>query len=156
MRALDAYHALEPREKLLVRVAGVMLGLFFLWQFIISPVMDARQNAAQRQANALRDYAIVESGLPAVTTSRFRGNRDPFSRLAVSQTAQAAQLTISRLEPVDGGAFKIWFEDVPSPQVFGFMQAVSTGYAVELSKVQINRGKNGQVNAQITLSPEGS
>src|ERR1700731_1222646 len=49
-RARTWYEKREPREKILLRILGVILGVLFLYDAIYSPLVSLRQDLADRAA----------------------------------------------------------------------------------------------------------
>jgi type II secretory pathway component PulM len=140
------------RERGLIAVAAGVLLLLGAWQFVVSPVLSARSNAERMQNAALRDFVIVRDGASAIGgVSRAAGTRKMFDRSAIISVARSANLQISRVQPESDTVIKVWFEDASSQSVFQFLSTLEQGYAVKISRVQINRRDSGGVSAQIAL-----
>lgn len=136
----------------MLAVMAGLLCLFFVWQFAVKPAVDMRADAQRTQAAAMRDYNIVRAGAPALGSAAGKpSGTAAFDRSAIVTTAEREGLPISRLQNETGGAVKVWFEDLPSGQIYAFLNRVTKDYAVSVTGVQISRRADGEVSAQITL-----
>jgi len=54
------YQALQPRERVLVQVAGGLIALLFLYNFVYSPIVDLGSGLDQRIAERQRDLGQVQ------------------------------------------------------------------------------------------------
>ncbi len=141
----------SPRERILIYV---MLGLaaFVLgWMLIIRPLTNMHNSAVQNQDRAVRDYQIVQQGLPFL--NQVRADLQPFDRNAVISTARQVDIPITRVQPENDGDLKIWFEDSSSDKIYSFLQALTGSYNAQIAQVQMSRRPGERVSAQITLRP---
>ncbi len=86
------YQKLEPREKMLVRIAAVVLGIFVAWDLFYLPIrgwredLDARVRAQQRELAEVQRlvdrYARLKASLVAAERRTVPGGRD-FSLFSV-------------------------------------------------------------------------
>lgn len=149
---MNYFKSRNPREQALILGMLALLFLFCLWQFVIAPISAMKTDSARARAAALRDYAIVTSGAPQIAAaSASVSGTQAFNREAIVAAAAGQELTISRLQNEAGGSLKVWFEDVSSAQVYGFLSALTGDYAASIEGVQISRRNEGKVSAQITL-----
>ena len=140
-----------PRERLLIYVALGLLALLAGWMMIIRPMTSAHADAVQAQSKAVRDYDLVQRGLPFLTQTS--PDRQPFDRNAIIVTARDVDIAISRVQPENDGDIKVWFEDSTSDQVYAFLNNLTGSYNAGIALVQMNRRPGGQISAQITLRP---
>ncbi len=152
---MNFWQNLAPRERLLIGIAAGLLAILALWFLAVRPVMTAHENAKTAQELALADLEIVQKGAVKLGGTSI-GNRQPFDRNAVIRTAQTQSLNLSRVQPENDGALKVWFEDAGSAQLYKFLSDITSGYAAEITNAQISRKNNGTVNAAITLKPIGA
>ncbi len=140
----------SPRERLLIAIMLGLALLMALWFLLLKPVMDAGTNAADDHRRAVRDYQVVQDGLPYL--GRVQTDRQAFDRSALIRTARDMQINISRVQPENDGDIKIWFDDAQSQQVFGFLNKLLRTYDTEVEAAQFNRRPDGKVSAQITFA----
>ncbi len=145
------FNSRTPREQLLIALMLVLVVLFAIWQFLINPMIEAKANADAKRTKALNELSIVQRAVPQLRTSE--STTQTFDQAAVFNTARNVNIAISRIQPQDDNALKIWIEDTPSTTLYGFLLALSRDYAVDITRVNINRRDNGLVSAQITLGP---
>ena len=140
-----------PRERLLILTALGLAVLLIGWMLIVRPLTQAHDTAVLAQSKAVRDYDLVQRGLPYLTQTR--SDRQAFDRNAVIATARDINISISRVQPENDGDLKVWFEDSTSDQVYAFLNRLTDTYNAGVELVQMNRRPNGQISAQITLRP---
>ena len=58
-QARGRYQKLEPRERILVRIAGALLGVFILYHLIYVPIVDLSSGLEEKIAERQRDLAEV-------------------------------------------------------------------------------------------------
>lgn len=148
------FKRLAAREQILVGFAAVLIALFIIWQFVISPVL-AKHDTAQRQLDAAkRDHMIVSAGLPKMATQTGNTRKAAFDRNAVIEAARNANVAISRVQPAPNGSLQVWLEDSPALNVYSFLSALDNAYLASVSKAQITRRDAGVVTAQFTFTPQ--
>ncbi len=147
------FKRLAPREQFLVGLAAVLIALFILWQFIISPILSGAQNAERELAAAKRDHMIVSAGLPKMTLQGGT-QKTAFSRSAVIDTARAANVSISRMQPSANNSLQVWLDDSPALSVYNFLSELERRYSASTVKAQITRKDDGTVAAQFTFEPQ--
>lgn len=139
-----------PRERILVFVAALLTIVLLSWQFGVRPTLEAHADAKKAQSTALRDFNIVQSGLPKMTAGPNTA-REPFSRVVMLQVANENQISISRVQPGQDGELQLWFEDTQTAHVYAFLSQITGQYATRIGRVQINSRDGGLINAQVTL-----
>lgn len=153
----DYWNNLALRERQLLGTLGAVA--FFVCVFFLGvrPILNAKDNAIRAQEFAQRDLQTVQKGIPYLTggTSTSSGGQ-PFNRNAVMQMVQSNGLEMSRIQPENNGALKLWFEDASSPKVFKFISDTTTRYAAVVTSVQMTRKNNGLINVTLTLRPAGA
>ncbi len=140
-----------PRERQLIYVMLALAALMLGWMLLVRPLMSWHDTAEQNQNRAVRDYQIVEQGLPYLNQTRT--DRAAFDRNAVIAVARQVDIPISRVQPENDGDLKIWFEDSSSEKIYRFLSALTDGYNASIAQVQMNRRPGERVSAQITLRP---
>lgn len=114
------YDKLEPRERMLVQIAGVLLAVIIVWSFIVSPLaaaiggLDGRIAARQHDLDSVRrlvdDYARVKTALAQAEHNTVPESRD-FSLFSVVESAftksvgraKIASITPSADRKLEGG-----------------------------------------------------
>jgi type II secretory pathway component PulM len=149
---MNAFSQFAPRERNLIKIAGALIILLGLWQFVISPAAKASKEASTKLAAAERDYAIVSQGLSAITQTQ-RAPKAVLSQNGVVSAARNSSVTISRIQPAAGSALQIWLEDSPAQNVYGFIAEIDRLYEVKTQRAKLTRRSDGLIAAQFTLAP---
>jgi len=147
------FNGLAPRERFLVGIAAMLTVLFILWQFLISPVFSAIEKSERNLAAAKRDYMIVSAGLPQMKQQNSLGSQAAFNRNAVIETARAANVSISRMQPSSDDSLQVWLDDSPALNVYSFLTELDRRYNASTTKAQLTRRDDGTVAAQFTFEP---
>lgn len=114
------YDKLEPRERILVQIAGALLAVIIVWSFIVSPLagaiggLDGRIAARQHDLDSVRrmvdDYARVKAALTQAEHNTVPQTQD-FSLFSVVESTftksvgreKIASITPSANRKLDGG-----------------------------------------------------
>ncbi len=150
---ISAFENLAPRERVLVLLAGVLVLLFILWQFILSPVLDGRASANRALETAKRDYQIVSNGVHKLPAQNGGQTKTAFTQNDIIEAARRANITISRMQPSDDGAVEIWLDDSPTLSIYSFLSDFDTRFNARTMKAQMTRREDGTVAAQFIFSP---
>jgi len=150
-RAVAWYEKREPREKLLLRVLGAVVGILFVYDVVYLPARGLRETLAERAAARQRDlvqlsgmvrtYERLQSELAASQERTVPGGKDPalFSVLETTLTNSVGRAKIGSItpgeHPVPGG-FEQYTVDVKLNEV-ALPQIVDTLYSLSALRVPI-------------------
>ncbi len=107
------YQKLEPREKVLAQVAGVLLGVFFFYNLVYMPIrdmqesLDSRIAARQKEIGEVRRlaqaYSELKLDIASAEKRTTKGGKDfsLFSILEASLTRSVGRDKIGSLTPGD-------------------------------------------------------
>lgn len=88
-QARERYQKLEPRERVLVRIAAVLVGLFLVYNLVYTPIVDLSSGLEDKIAQRQRDLADVR-------------------RLAVAYAQMKADLAAAEHRTVPGRDFSLF------------------------------------------------
>lgn len=153
------YEALQPREQLLVGIAGMLIALALIYAAIWQPFAHARVRHA-KELDAAR--AVASSLAIAETEVLSRGQRgaapivgsDVSLLSAVDQAAKSGTLTKppSRLQPDGENQARVWLEDVQFDVLMRWMYELQNNYGLRIDVADIERQPTpGLVNARLSL-----
>jgi general secretion pathway protein M len=144
----------EPRERMLLIIMGVLLGLFVIWQFILTPVMSAKQDARAALATAERDYVVVARALPGLNAPQTASGQK-FNQAVFLEAARKRGLNPSRVQPDGNQSLSIWIDTQDTQALYGLLEDVITQNGAVLTRAAISSGANKTLSAQLTfrLSP---
>ena len=150
---MEFWNNLDSRERKLVSLLGLFAFVFLIWLLAVRPLQDAKARAERGQVAAMNEHRIVAEGAPRLSSSTQGGALSAFDRNALVNAARESDLAITRVQPGQDGQLRVWFEDVPSPNVYNLLSRISAGYDVRITRAQINRRAGNQVSAQFTFLP---
>lgn len=140
----------EPRERLLLAVLGVLVGVFALVFGAVLPVLDARDSSQQALRRAQADYSIVARTLPALGAGDTAA-RTPFSRSAVLDAARAQGLQVTRIEAGGGGELSVWIDDAQTTAVFAMFDQLLRDTTAQLERASVSTDANGRLSVQFSM-----
>lgn len=145
------FNSREPRERVLLMVLAGLLFIFAAW-FVLT--RESGPGGETVLADAQLDRELWLRAKPRLNGgSGGDVTRTAFSRGAMINLARQRDVSLTRVQPQNDGSVTVWIDDVGTQPLFGLMQALTTGYMVDVQTVMINRTPQGSLNAQFTLRP---
>ena len=152
----------EPRERLLMIAAGVLLALVILVQFVTMPILRARADARAEYQTASRTHGVVldllerqraGQGGGAVAPNSMLG-LDDMRNLLVSE-ARARGLSVTQIRTLGDGGMAVVLDKVPSTEMFGWLLKLETEHGLIPGRVTMTAGADGIVQASLEFSSAG-
>lgn len=141
----------EPRERMLLLILSVLMGLFLLVFAVILPIQSMRSEADSDLVRAQADLRLVQRVAPTLSAST--GSRAPFNRAALVQSAGAHGIKLARMQPGDDGVLSVWIDDVSTESLYDLFEDIMGTYAVTPERVSVSADRNGVLSAQFTVRP---
>ncbi len=143
------WEARVPRERLLLMVLMVVLGIWLIFAAIWQPLQSARLRLGDQVARQDRALSVLKSQPVQVETETVPDDR-PLANV-ITDSVAAFQLTIRRLEP-EGPRVRVVLEDAPFDAVILWLDAVQRDRGLRVSEIEITRRPApGVVNAVLAL-----
>lgn len=123
------WQGLEPRERLLIGIAG-LLSLITVAVFgVIQPISAAKAEARVSLERANQDKDLVERSLQRLRSASANrlgpaADNDEF-RTWVTSSARAEGLSIARLQNGSDGTLELLFSDVDPTRLYAWLDEVS-------------------------------
>ncbi|MEP2103698.1 MAG: type II secretion system protein GspM [Parasphingorhabdus sp.] len=146
------FHALSPREKILIGVGGVLFALVVGYYAVIATFMSAFDSAEQRYQEAVDGQVRIEAKVDALTAPADKTVKPVTGPLDVfiSQNAGEAGFAVGRLDPQTNGTVKLAISSAKPTALFGWLAMLERrGIAVE--ELAVNAGPNETVTATLIL-----
>lgn len=155
----DWFDNLEPRERLLVALAAVVVTLALAWLLLIHPLYVAGSQRAERVAQLRSDLArantlgaeiraLAASGGPRVT----QADANQSLMILLERSAREAGLQVNQSRPLDTATVRVRFESAPFDTLVRWLGTLASRYGVQADVVSLDKlGAPGMVDAQITL-----
>ncbi|MGQ0619405.1 MAG: type II secretion system protein GspM [Panacagrimonas sp.] len=156
----ERFLALQPRERWLVGVGGIVLLLTLIYLLIVEPVTKAHayRTSALESSRAL----AVRLELAAQQVQQLRSNAGSGSSAgrgvslmaAVDQAAKSSSIGKgpSRIQPEGEGEVRVWFEDVAFDTVARWVSDLQTRYGVTVQTLDVEPVSSaGSVNVRLSL-----
>ena len=148
------FEMLEPRERLVVLVGGVIAVLIVAWSFAWTPLRDANLELdiiLAEKHSMLADARRVQAlGAPPVPPAASAESLV----LVVDQTHRAHGLggTLSRNQPDGEDGIRVTFQRVPFAQLVSWLGALRQGHGIIVISANLDGTQQpGLVNASLVL-----
>jgi general secretion pathway protein M len=159
----DWLAGLEPRERRLVLIGALVLGLLFVYWILLDPMLSAyRERAAQVEQQRASLAWMQQSAVRIQQLQQASGGGQGLggrSLLAVVDgSAREAGLgnSLSRVRPDGALAVRVWFEGVPFDALVEWLGRLEQDYRVQVKLITLERQPQpGRVHAQLTLEAAG-
>jgi general secretion pathway protein M len=148
---------LNPRERIAVGAAAVVVTLTLLFLLVWGPLAGAHRDRAEALQQARAQAQQIERAAALIATGTSGGRTANLSTsllTAVDTTSRSPVLgkAPSRVQPEGDSEVKVWIENVPFANVLRWLDQLQTQYAISASSVEIERGDvSGQVSGRLTL-----
>ena len=152
---------LEPRERLLLLVAGVLTLVVAVWLIVVMPTVSANQAAHQRYDASARALDVVAAGLAQVDKNQVAAGdvaeQDAdHLRWRVVDSAQFLGLEPAQLRSENDGSVSAVFRDTDPRLVFAYLQLLSTRESIIPRTANLSRADNGRITASFEFIGAGS
>lgn len=156
----DGFEGLQPREKVLVATAGVMVVLAVFWLGVWAPLERGRANAAANVEvwrDAVAELRVLKGELKggASAQEKLPAARNQSLVVIVDRTLRSRNLysALQRSTPNQDNAIQLVFEDAAFDDLVLWLGDVSAEYALRVQAAGFNPSKEaaGRVNATVTL-----
>ncbi|HEX7382560.1 MAG TPA: type II secretion system protein GspM [Nevskiaceae bacterium] len=159
-RVRARYAMLQPRERQVLLIAGVVVVLALVYLVAWQPVARARADAAAR-LDAARSTATQIARL-AATAPQARGGSGarPIGGQSLLTAVDRASRGVaglappSRLQPDGQDKVRVWFDRVSFDALMRWVQALQAEHGVVVDALDLSRRDDaGHVEARVTLRP---
>jgi general secretion pathway protein M len=154
------FNGLAPRERIMVSIAAVVVGLALVYVAAWSPLTSsvARLEQSVEEQQALKQW-MQQSAAEVNQLRGAAGAADHRSLLAVvDQTSKQSQLgpAVKRIEPDGQELVRVTLEQASFDDVMTWLGGLQRSFGVSVADVSIDRqADSGRVNARLTLKRSG-
>lgn len=156
---MNAWQQLEPRQRRLIGLAGLVLAAALVFVWVWEPLAGAREAERERiaQQQALLNWLEAVAPMAEDLRDNSHSSRDLDGRSLLGladETARAAGLAgaVARIEPTGDNEVRVWLEGADFVSVMGWLEAFSRSRPVQVSQLQVDRADGaGQVNVRVRL-----
>lgn len=158
-RVAERCAALQPRERRMLLVAGIVVALAFLYLVAWEPVARARVDSAMRldaARSTAAQIARLAASAPAHAAPGLASMNGQSLLTAVDRASRgvAGLAPPSRLQPDGADKVRVWFDRVSFDALMRWMQALQTKDGVVVDALDVSRRDDaGHVEARLTLRP---
>jgi general secretion pathway protein M len=154
------WNALQPRERNMLAIGGVVCAILLTWAFVWHPLALARVGAHVRVERARDDVTWMRSMIGQANELHSQGSRGHVERqgkslLALADaSARSAGLSgaLKRVEPTGGNSVRVSFEVANFDVLIEWLSQLARDYGVRVSDFSADKVEGiGLVNARVTL-----
>lgn len=158
---LTYFNQLQPRERAMLIVAGVVVSLMVLYLAIWEPFMGRNE----RLANSVREQAALVQWMEqsAAEAKSLRGSQRPgVGRGAesvlgiIDRTAKSGKLgeAMKRVDPDGTDRVRVWLDQAPFDDMVVWLERIERDYKLTVDTAVIDSVGPGRVSARLVI--EGS
>lgn len=150
------FNSLERRERLLVSIGAVLVGITLLYLVLWEPVAKAHRHREADLASARQLAQRIELlAAQSLSSSSNPGiNRSLSLLAAVDQASKSGALDkpLARIQPEGDTEVKVWLEAVPFDVLIRWIDQMQTRDGIIVRSAQIEKdATSGSVSAQLSL-----
>lgn len=151
---------LQPRERLIVFVAGTLFIIFMLYAFGWQPLTKHNQNLASninKQQNDLEAMLKAATEIKRLRSSGTRAGKLKSSQSllgVINQSAKAGKLgdSLKKVEGDQKKSVRVWFEQVAFDDLILWLGNLEKNNSIQIVSIVIdNQNVPGRVNAKVVL-----
>lgn len=160
----DWLAGLEPRERRLVLIGALVLGLLLVYALLVSPLLSAYQDRARQVEQQRAGLVWMHQAAARIQALQGSGGAQGAglgerSLLAVVDgSAREAGLgnALNRVRPDGALAVRVWFEGVSFDDLVEWLGRLDREFQVQVKLITLERQPEpGRVHAQLTLEAAG-
>ena len=147
---MKVFQTLSSREQKLLRLTAMIALAFFVWQFVIRPVLSSNAQARAKYESAVRDQELVRHGaqrlkqiMPSIVNT--------MSRSDIVALSHEQNLQITRLQPDGDMQLSIWLNDVEVKGLYNWLYAAQKQFGGQILRADISKNTNGKLDAHISF-----
>jgi general secretion pathway protein M len=155
------WQQLNTRERVMIGIAGVAIGIMFLYLVILEPIMKDAQRLEkqlveqQRLLSWMEDAAKEAKSLSARGGQKIKVGTGGQSLLGViDRTAKAGQLgdAMKRVEPDGSNRVRVWLEKASFDDTVRWLERLEREYSMDIDSVVIDKeDAPGRVNVRLVF-----
>lgn len=157
---IEWWDSREPRERLLIVIAAILLGCALLYQFVLGPAIVGNEDARRAHLRAMQalevvisEKQIIESRQATSGAAPQRGMLSgPPLRAGLTGLATQRGIEVSRLQTTANDGFSISMENVDPKLFFTWLGEVEGMFGVRVQTVSISPSAGGSLRVTIDFS----
>ncbi len=154
----DWLAARSPRERLMLGLMGLALAAFALWYGLYAPLLAARDRAqasyeaaVQAQTQVKRTVTRIKALRVAVKPPQVTASPED----AIRTSAEAAGLSLARVEPDPAGGLRVAIDAAPATALFPWLAGLQRDYGLAAQTLTVVKGEEGGLRVDATLVAAG-
>ncbi len=149
------WSGLEARERMLVLVAGALVTVIVLYQFVLVPSRQYAESRTLRYRAALSEYQDVRAVAALAGEVRAPESAGQPLQSVLTRTAGLYGLTITRLAPAENDGLNLWLDDVSPQLLYAWLGDLERAHGVQVGKAALRAdGEGNTVSASFYVSRE--
>jgi len=152
--------ALAPRERFLVYLAAVVVGIALIYMLLFQPLYaryDRRADSVARQQETVQWMQQSAATIRQLRSTNPGTGQGLEGRSLLSVTDSAARTArlgpaLKRVEPEGSDAVRVWLDGATFDELVGWLDVMSSRYGADVDTISLERAESaGRVNARLTL-----
>lgn len=158
----EFWQKLTDRERLLVTVAGVLVGLFIIALAVVRPLIAMQENSRRNLAAAEEEYDHIQSLAgeyhrleSAVTKNEATTQNDQPKRVLIAIAARETGVVVTRIQPTEKGGLTLWIDSVSSIAFYTWLKQLEGQHRLSPDQVSLQKSSDGTLRAQVQFAGAG-
>lgn len=145
------WQQLNIREQRLVAVMAVAIAVFIIYSLIWQPMNSGLKTSTsklQRQQELLTWVQDNTVHYQRAKKTAGSGNRKGSLSSIINRSANAHQLTITRMQP-QGDTLQVWIDSAPFTQLLFWLEHLANNEGLQVKAIDLSKGDNaGEVKVR--------
>jgi len=147
------WKGLEGRERTLILVAGILLAVVVLYQFVLVPSRGYAETQAQRYRTALSELHEVRAVAATVRQAELPETANQPLQSVLTNTASLYGLTITRLAPAEDDGLNLWLDGVSPQLLYAWIGDLERAHGVHVGKASLRADpEGGTISANVYMA----
>lgn len=148
----------SPRERLMLGLMALAVFAFALWYGLYAPLLAAREGAQASYRAAVQGQAQVRRTV--IRIKALRGAVKPPQPTAspedaIRSSAEAAGLSLTRVEPDPAGGLRVAIDAAPATSLFPWLADLQRDHGLAAQTLTVVKGEEGGLRVDATLLNAG-
>jgi len=153
------YSSLNQREQMSLLLLAVVVGIYFLYLLIWSPLIRSRDDMILRNQSVSSSLVRVDAMVSEVLLLRESGAGNTSRRnltSLINQSTSRMKLQVSRLQPNSRGELQVRLENASFDDILAWLYEMEYSQGLLVREVSLTQsGSAGRVNASIRIAQGG-
>jgi type II secretory pathway component PulM len=150
---LDKWKGLSGRERFIITVLFVIVGIWLVYQLICLPLYDLNKSSYNKIESTNRFISLLDEMQGSPLLSRVSSNGSLQLLPTTQQVLQQAHISssVTKVDQVNSKAIELTFKGVVVADYMQWLQHMLSSYPVAISSLHMSRVSSGVADIDVAL-----